>query len=69
MNVNEFKFILKEFPQAFDQVKLLCKKIRGIFFYFLKDGAFFIKIRSNSFEKLYYFIIETFENAIKDNKK
>ena len=32
MHVDKFEDILKEFPQAFDRVKPLCKEIRGILF-------------------------------------
>lgn len=69
MHVDEFENILNEFSTVFNSMKSLCKKIRSIFFPFLKNGALFIEIRSNSFEKLYHFIIKAFENAIKDSKK
>lgn len=43
MGINGFEFVLDEFPQAFDRVKPLCKKIRGIHFPLLKDGALFTR--------------------------
>lgn len=70
MDASGFKFILGEFPQAFDQVKPLCKKIRGILFPLLEDGALFTGTRpADSPEKLYHLIIEAFEDAIEDSKK
>ncbi|KAK3177211.1 hypothetical protein OEA41_008540 [Lepraria neglecta] len=64
MHVDGFDKILEEFPQAFDRVKPLCKKIRGILFPLHKDGELFIGTPSDPPEKLYDPIIEAFENAI-----
>ncbi|KAL8647621.1 MAG: hypothetical protein Q9210_005451 [Variospora velana] len=69
MSINGFKVLLGEFPQAFDHVKPLCEKIRGVLFPLLKDGALFTGTPSEPPEELYHPIIEAFEGAIKDSKK
>ena len=61
MGVNGFEELLDEFPAAFDHVKPLCKKIRGILFPLLEDGALF---KGTPPEKLYDPIIEAFDDAI-----
>lgn len=66
MHVDGFEYILKEFSTVFDSVKPLCRKIRGIFFLLLKDGALFKEISPNSSEKLYDPIIESFDSVIAD---
>ncbi len=66
MGVNGFEQLLDELPLAFDHVKPLCKKIRGILFPLLKDGALFIRTPSDPPEKLYHPIIEAFDSAIVD---
>jgi len=66
MGVNGFEQLLDELPLAFDHVKPLCKKIRGILFPLLKDGALFIGTPSNPPEKLYHPIVEAFDSAIVD---
>lgn len=66
MGASGFKSILGEFPQAFDQVKPLCEKIRSILFPLLKDGALFIRTSSDPPEELYRPIIEAFDSAIAD---
>lgn len=57
---------MKEFPKAFDPVKPLCKKIRGILFPLLEDGALFTGTPSDPPEKLYHPIIKAFDNVIAD---
>ena len=69
MHVDDFEKILMEFPQAFGHVKPLCRKIRGILFPLLEDGALFTGTRPDPPEKLYDPIIEAFEDAIEDSKK
>ncbi|KAL8698069.1 MAG: hypothetical protein Q9201_006780 [Fulgogasparrea decipioides] len=64
MHVDDFEKILMEFPQAFNPVKPLCRKIRGILFPLLEDGALFTGTRPDPPEKLYDPIIEVFEDAI-----
>ena len=66
MGASGFKSILGEFPQAFDQVKLLCEKIRSILFPLLNDGALFIGTSSDPPEELCRPIIEAFDSAIAD---
>lgn len=66
MSVNGFEQLLDELPLAFDHVKPLCKKIRGILFPLLKDGALFIGTSSNPPEKLYHPIVKAFDSAIID---
>ena len=64
MGVNGFKQVLDEFPTAFDDLKPLCKKIRGILFPVLQDGALFTGTPSDPPEELYDPIIAAFEDAI-----
>ena len=66
MGVNGFEELLDEFPAAFNHVKPLCKKIRGILFPLLKDGALFTGTPSDPPEELYHPIIEAFDSAIAD---
>ena len=66
MGVNGFEELLDEFPAAFDHVKPLCKKIRGILFPLLVNGALFKGTRPDPPEKLYDPIIEAFDSAIAD---
>ena len=66
MGVNGFKKLLNEFPQALDYIKPLCKKIRGILFPLLKDGALSTGTSSDPPEELYHRIIEAFDSAIAD---
>lgn len=47
----------------------LCRKIRGILFPLLEDGALFTGTRPDPPKKLYDPIIEAFEDAIEDSKK
>lgn len=68
MHIDGFENILDEFPTAFDHVKPLCEKIRGILFPLLKDGALFTGTPSDPPEKLYHPIIEAFEDAIEGAK-
>ena len=68
MGVNGFGELLDEFPAAFDRVKPLCKKIRGILFPLLEDGALFTGTRPDPPEKLYDPIIEAFEDAVEESK-
>ncbi|KAI4087136.1 MAG: hypothetical protein L6R37_008352 [Teloschistes peruensis] len=69
MHIDDFEKILNEFPAAFDRVKPLCEKIRGVLFPLLKDGALFTGTPSDPPEKLYQPIIEAFEDAIEESKK
>ena len=66
MGINGFEELLNELPAAFDDVKPLCKKIRGILFPLLKEGALFTGTPSDPHEELYHPIIEAFDNAIPD---
>ena len=69
MHVDGFDDILDEFPTSFDCVKPLCRKIRGILFPLLEDGALFKGTGPDPPEELYDSIIEAFEDAIEDSKK
>lgn len=69
MNVNGFKELLNEFSTALDYLKPLCKKIRGILFSLLQDGALFIGTPSDLFKELYHRIIKAFKDAIEDSKR
>ena len=64
MLVNQFEDILKEFPQAYDLIKPLCKMIHSILFPY-KNGLF-IGTPPGPPEKLYDPIIEVFDSAIAD---
>ena len=66
MHVDGFEDILDELPAAFDRVKPLCKKIRGILFPLQKDGTLFKGTREDPPEKLYDPIIQAFDSAIAD---
>lgn len=66
MHVDGFEDILDEFPITFDSVKPLCRKIRGILFPLLEDGALFKGTRPDPPEKLYDPIIEAFDSATAD---
>lgn len=64
-------FLLKNFfvifdSSSFDSVKPLCRKIRGILFPLLEDGALFKGTLSDPSEKLYDPVIESFDSAIVD---
>lgn len=63
MGVDGFEKILAEFPQAFDSVKPLCEKIRGILFPYYRN-ALLIGTPPDPPEDLYDHIIEAFNNAI-----
>ena len=66
MHIDGFEDILDEFPPAFDCVKHSCRKIRGILFPLLEDGALFNGTPSEPPEKLYNPIIEAFGNALSE---
>lgn len=66
MHVDGFEDILDEFPTTFGSVKPLCRKIRGILFPLLEDGALFKGTRPDPPEKLYNPIIEAFDSATAD---
>lgn len=57
MHVDGFEDILDEFSTAFDSVKPLCRKIRGILFPLLEDGALFKGTPLDPPERLYDHII------------
>lgn len=69
MHVDGFEDILDEFPTDFDSVKSLCRKIRGILFPLLEDGALFKLTRPDPPEKLHESILRAFEDTIEDSKK
>lgn len=69
MHINGFKDILDKFPKAFNSVKPLYRKIRGILFPLLEDGALFKGTRPDPPEKLYDPIIEAFGDAIENSQK
>ncbi len=69
MHSEGFKDILREFPRAFDCVKPLCWRIRGILFLpLLEDGELNIGTPSDPPEKLYDAIIGAYDDAIADSK-
>ncbi|KAL2042020.1 hypothetical protein N7G274_005208 [Stereocaulon virgatum] len=65
MHEDDFEKILMEFPRAFDDVKPLCKTIRGILFPY-KNGLL-VGTPPDPPEELYNPIIEAFDSAIADN--
>ena len=64
MNVNESEQLLDEFPPAFDCIKSLCGKLRGILFPY--NHGLLIETPSDPLEELYRPIIEAFDSAISD---
>lgn len=66
MSIDGFMVLWGEFPQAFDHVKPLYQRIRGILFPLLKDGALFTGAPLDPPEKLYHPIIEAFDKTIAD---
>ena len=62
MHVDGFEDILDEFPQVFDCVKPLCRKIRGVLFPY--ENGLLVGTPPGAPEKLYNPIIETFDDAI-----
>ena len=66
MGVDGFEELLDELPLAFGHIKPLCKKIRGILFPFLKDGALFTGTLSDLPEELYHSILEAVDHSIAD---
>ena len=66
MHVDGFEDILKEFPTAFDSVKPLCRKIRGIIFPLKKNGSLLLGTPPDPPERLYNPIIEAFDSVIAD---
>ena len=64
MHADVFEAILADFPQAFDCVKPLCRKLRGIVFLLLQDGGLNIGTLSGPPEKFYDAIIEALNEAI-----
>ena len=67
MGVSGFEKILMEFPQAFDHVKPLCKKIRGMLFPY-EEERLFTGTKKDP-EELYGPILKAFEDATEDSKK
>ena len=65
MGVGGFEKILMEFPQAFDHVKPLCKKIRGMLFPY--EEGLFTGTKKDP-EDLYGPILKAFEDAIETAK-
>ena len=68
IHIDDFETILKKFPTAFNHVKPLYRKIRGVFFLFYKDGALFNEISLDLPENLYHPIIEVFKDVIEGAK-
>ena len=68
LHIDGFDDILDEFPPSSDCVKPLYKKMRGIVFPLLEDGALFTETLSDPPEELYHPIIKAFKNAIEDSK-
>ena len=66
MHVDGFEDILDEFPPSSNCVKPPCRKIRGILFPLLEDGALFIGTPPDPPEKLYDLITGAFDSAIAD---
>lgn len=63
MRAGRFKYILTEFPQAFDRIKPLCRAVRGILFPLLEDGELDTGTPSDP-ENLYDSIIQAFDDAM-----
>jgi len=62
--INRFEDILDKFLIAFNSIKPLYRKIRGILFPLLDDGALFKGTRPDPPKKLYNPIIKAFNNVI-----
>ena len=60
MHIDGFEYILKEFPQTFNCIKPMCRKIRGFLFPLLDDGRLSIGTPQGPPERLYNSIIEAF---------
>jgi hypothetical protein len=65
MHADGFEDILKEFPQAFDGIKPLCREVRGILFPFTGCGKLDLSTPSDP-RTLYDPIIKAFEAAVAD---
>lgn len=64
MHVDRFKEILIDFVSTFDCIKFLCRKMRSVLFFVIKNEELDFEISIDS-KTLYEFIIKAFENAIK----
>ena len=62
MHADGFEDILKEFPQAFDGIKPLCREVRGILFSRTRCGKLDLSTPSDP-RTLYDPIIKAFEAA------
>lgn len=63
MGIKGFEKLLTEFPQSFDWVKPVCRKIRDILFFPLNSGAIYLGTPLDA-EELYFDIIRVFDNVI-----
>jgi serine/threonine protein kinase len=68
MSINGFDELLEEFPQAFDCVKPLCRKLRGILFPLLENGALSTAAPQDP-EQLYGPIVKAFDEGISEIAK
>ena len=64
MHVDGFERVLDEFPPAFDCIKPLCGKLRGILFPY--NNGLLIGTPSDPPEELYRHIIDAFDSAISE---
>ena len=69
MHVDDSEQILMEFSEAFNPIKPLYRKIRGILFPLQETGALFIGTRPDPPEKLCEPILQAFVDAIEDSQK
>jgi hypothetical protein len=65
MHADGFEDILKEYPQAFDGIKPLCREVRGILFPVTRCGKLDLSTPSDP-RTLYGPIIKAFEAATAD---
>ncbi len=68
LHIDGFDDILDEFPPSSDCVKPLYRKMRGLLFPLLEDGALFTRTPSDPPEELYHPIIESFEDVMENSK-
>ncbi|KAL8766094.1 MAG: hypothetical protein Q9194_006372 [Teloschistes cf. exilis] len=56
--------ILNEFLTAFEHVKPLCEKVRGVLFHLLKDGALFTGTPSEDINNSQFFLLGTLKDSL-----
>ncbi|KAL9579752.1 MAG: hypothetical protein Q9203_006567 [Teloschistes exilis] len=64
MYIDDFEEILNEFLTAFEHVKPLCEKVRGVLFHLLKDGALFTGTPSEDINNSQFFLLGTLKDSL-----